>query len=175
MKTEKPIHAFVPPSWNSSPLHRCWICRIRCKFRSQGHCNRNFIYVFSILNKLSSSALQPFDGSRPAQLSLSILSRTVLRSVVANNTSKPQPGGETIHYQINPFIKFVKDHVADRVQDNSKKGLSLKIYNLFIKVITCDVDSSDSAITGNRCFKTDGAHKMIKWTQIIRQKNWRKF
>jgi hypothetical protein len=40
------------------------------------------------------SALQPLDGFWPAQLSLSILSRKVLQSVVASGTSNPQLGGE---------------------------------------------------------------------------------
>jgi hypothetical protein len=40
------------------------------------------------------SALQPLVGFRPAQLSLSILSRKVLQSAVASCTSKPQLGGE---------------------------------------------------------------------------------
>jgi hypothetical protein len=40
------------------------------------------------------SALQPVVGFRPAQLSLSILSRKVLQSAVASETSKPQLGGE---------------------------------------------------------------------------------
>jgi hypothetical protein len=40
------------------------------------------------------SALQPLVGFRPAQLSLSILSRTVLQSAVASGKSNPQLGGE---------------------------------------------------------------------------------
>ena len=58
----------------------------------------------SVLTSSSSSALQPLDGSRPAQLSLSILSGTVLRSVVANNTSNPQPGGEICP---NTFLNYL--------------------------------------------------------------------
>jgi hypothetical protein len=40
------------------------------------------------------SALQPLVGFRPAQLSLSILSRKVLQSAVASGTSNPQLEGE---------------------------------------------------------------------------------
>jgi hypothetical protein len=43
---------------------------------------------------LLQSALQPLVGFRPVQLSLSILSRKVLQSAVANGTSNPQLGGE---------------------------------------------------------------------------------
>jgi len=65
-----------------------------------------------------------------------------------------------MHYQINPFNKFVKGHVADRVQDSCNKGFKFVMCNLFIKLIPCDVDSSDGAVTGKRGFKTDGAHTM---------------
>jgi hypothetical protein len=47
-----------------------------------------------LLLLLLQSALQPLDGFRPAQLSLSILSRKVLQSAVASGTSNPQLGGE---------------------------------------------------------------------------------
>jgi hypothetical protein len=40
-------------------------------------------------------AVQPLVGFRPAQLSLSILSRKVLRSANASGMSNPQLGGET--------------------------------------------------------------------------------
>jgi hypothetical protein len=43
---------------------------------------------------LLQSALQPLVGFRPAQLSLSILSRRVLQSAVASGASNPQLGGE---------------------------------------------------------------------------------
>jgi hypothetical protein len=43
---------------------------------------------------LLQSALKPLVGFRPAQLSLSILSRKVLQSAVASGTSNPQHGGE---------------------------------------------------------------------------------
>jgi hypothetical protein len=43
---------------------------------------------------LLQSALQPLVGFRPAQLSLSILSRKVSQNVVASGTSNPQLGGE---------------------------------------------------------------------------------
>jgi hypothetical protein len=43
---------------------------------------------------LLQSALQPLDGFWPAQLSLSILSRSVLESAVASGMSNPQLGGE---------------------------------------------------------------------------------
>src|SRR5215469_8406005 len=39
-------------------------------------------------------ALQPLKEFWPAQLSLSIHSRSVLRSAVASSASNPQPGGE---------------------------------------------------------------------------------
>jgi hypothetical protein len=43
---------------------------------------------------LLQSALQPLVGFRPAQQSLSILSRKVLQSAVVSGTSNPQLGGE---------------------------------------------------------------------------------
>jgi hypothetical protein len=51
-------------------------------------------FLLIILLLLLQSALQPLVGFRPAQLSLSILSRKVLQSAVASGTSKAQLGGE---------------------------------------------------------------------------------
>jgi hypothetical protein len=45
--------------------------------------------MYLVILLLLQSALQPLVGFRPAQLSLSILSRKVLQSVVASGTSKP--------------------------------------------------------------------------------------
>jgi hypothetical protein len=45
---------------------------------------------------LLQSALQPLVGLRPAQLSLSILSRKVFQSAVASGKSNPQLGGEPV-------------------------------------------------------------------------------
>jgi hypothetical protein len=45
---------------------------------------------------LLQSALQPLGGFGHAQLSLSILSRKVLQSVVASGTSNPKLGGEPV-------------------------------------------------------------------------------
>jgi hypothetical protein len=64
--------------------------------------HRGFIYIFNyllivlflLLLLLFQSALQPLVGFRPAHLSLSILSREVLQSVVASGTSNPQLGVE---------------------------------------------------------------------------------
>jgi hypothetical protein len=53
-----------------------------------------FVYPDVILLLLQ-LALQPLLGFRPAQLSLSILSRKVLQNAVASGTSNPQLGGET--------------------------------------------------------------------------------
>jgi hypothetical protein len=47
-------------------------------------------------NLLLQSALQPLVGFRPAQLSLSILSRKILQGAVANGKSNPQLGGEPV-------------------------------------------------------------------------------
>jgi hypothetical protein len=47
-------------------------------------------YLFLLLQ----SALQPLVGFRPAQLSLSTLSRKLLQSAVASGKSNPQLGGE---------------------------------------------------------------------------------
>jgi hypothetical protein len=52
-------------------------------------------FVFKINILLLQSALQPLAGFRPAQLSLSILSRKVLQTAVASGTSNPQLGGES--------------------------------------------------------------------------------
>jgi Na+/H+ antiporter NhaB len=43
---------------------------------------------------LLQSALQPLVRFRPGQLSIGILSRTVLQSAVASGTSNPHLGGE---------------------------------------------------------------------------------
>jgi hypothetical protein len=51
-------------------------------------------FKMQVASLLLQSALQPFVGFRPAQLSLSILSRKVLLSAVASGTSNPQLGGE---------------------------------------------------------------------------------
>jgi hypothetical protein len=53
------------------------------------HTNKCTNCVSYLLLLLLQSALQPLVGSRPAQLSLSILSRTVLQSAVASGTSNP--------------------------------------------------------------------------------------
>jgi hypothetical protein len=50
-----------------------------------------YIYMYIL-----QSALQPLFGFRPAQPSLSILSRKVLRSAVASGTANPQFGGEPV-------------------------------------------------------------------------------
>jgi hypothetical protein len=54
-------------------------------------------YTFLIISRsviLLQAALQPLVRFRPAQLALSILSRKVLQSAVASDTSNPQLGGE---------------------------------------------------------------------------------
>jgi hypothetical protein len=53
----------------------------------------DFLYLLLLLQ----SALLPLGGFRPAQLSLSILSRKVLQSAVASGTSNPQLGGEIFY------------------------------------------------------------------------------
>jgi hypothetical protein len=52
------------------------------------------INLLLLLLLLLQSALQPLVLFRPAQPSLSILSRKVLQSAVASGTSNPQLGGE---------------------------------------------------------------------------------
>jgi hypothetical protein len=54
------------------------------------------LHVIDLYLLLLQSALQPSVGFRPAQLSLSILSRKVLQSAVASSTSDPQLGGEPV-------------------------------------------------------------------------------
>jgi hypothetical protein len=56
----------------------------------------NFCTLETVTVILLQSALQPLVGVRPAQLSLSILSRKVLLSAVASCTSNPQLGGDVI-------------------------------------------------------------------------------
>jgi hypothetical protein len=51
--------------------------------------NLRYAYTTRTLLLLPQSALQPLVGFRPAQLSLSILSRKVLQSAVASGTSNP--------------------------------------------------------------------------------------
>jgi hypothetical protein len=56
------------------------------------------IWYFRTFRKfllLLQSALKPLVGFRPAQLSLSILSRKVLQSAFGSGTSNPQLGGES--------------------------------------------------------------------------------
>jgi hypothetical protein len=74
-----------------------WILKLRT--RDKSNCFNTFqlpctnqIQNISLL--LLQSALQPLVGFRPAQPSLSILSRKVLLSAVASGTSNPQLGGE---------------------------------------------------------------------------------
>jgi hypothetical protein len=55
-----------------------------------------FLLLLLLLLLLLQSALQPLVGFRPAQLSLSILSRKALLSAVASGTSNPQFGGEPV-------------------------------------------------------------------------------
>jgi hypothetical protein len=50
--------------------------------------------VENLIDLLLQLALQPLVGFRPAQLSLSILSKKVLLSAVASGTSNTQLGGE---------------------------------------------------------------------------------
>jgi hypothetical protein len=50
----------------------------------------------TITTTSSSIGTTTLDGFRPAQLSLSILSRKVLQSAVASGTSNPQLGGEPV-------------------------------------------------------------------------------
>jgi uncharacterized membrane protein YfhO len=50
--------------------------------------------VIIIIIIIIQSALQHLVGFRPAQLSLSILSRKVLQSALASGTSNPQLGGD---------------------------------------------------------------------------------
>jgi hypothetical protein len=68
--------------------------------------NRTLLLLLLLLLLfLLQSALQPFVGFRPAQLSLSILSRKVLQSAVARGTSKLQLGGEPVifrAFQLSP-------------------------------------------------------------------------
>jgi hypothetical protein len=54
----------------------------------------NLLPAFQVSILLLQSALQPLVGFRPAQLSLSILSRKVLQIALASGTSNPQLGGE---------------------------------------------------------------------------------
>jgi hypothetical protein len=51
------------------------------------------LYILLSQHNLLQSALQPLVGFRPAQPSLSILSRKVLQSAVASGTSNPQLRG----------------------------------------------------------------------------------
>jgi hypothetical protein len=68
--------------------------------RKQATAQKILMFIYPIYNHnrrnillLLQSALQPLVGFRPAQLSLSILSRKVLQSAVPSGTSNPQLGG----------------------------------------------------------------------------------
>jgi hypothetical protein len=60
------------------------------------------IIIIIIIIIIIQSALQPLAGFRPAQLSLSILSRKVLQSAVASGTSNPQLGLGFRAFQLSP-------------------------------------------------------------------------
>jgi hypothetical protein len=66
-------------------------------------CTNKCTYLFIYL--LLQSALQPLVGFRPAHLSLSILSRKVLQSVVASGTSNPPTLRIYIYYNIKLYYK----------------------------------------------------------------------
>jgi hypothetical protein len=55
---------------------------------------RKVVFILEVIRLLLQSALQPLVGFRPAQLSLSIVSRKVLQSAVASGTSNSQLGRE---------------------------------------------------------------------------------
>jgi hypothetical protein len=56
--------------------------------------NNDECILILVISSSSSIGTTTLVGFRPAQLSLSILSRKVLQSAVASGTSNPQLGGE---------------------------------------------------------------------------------
>jgi hypothetical protein len=79
-----------------------WLCTLLDTFRLYLSFTATLTYdpiyvtcfVIIIIIIIIQSALQPLGGFRPAQLSLSILSRKVLQSAIASGMSNPQLGGE---------------------------------------------------------------------------------
>jgi hypothetical protein len=69
---------------------------------------------------LLQSALQPLGGFRPAQLSLSILSRKVLKSAVASGTSNTQPGEPGI-YSVPTFATRGPQRLKRRLRTQQRK------------------------------------------------------
>jgi hypothetical protein len=56
----------------------------------------SFDFIYTSSSSSSSIGTTTLGGFRPAQLSLIILSRKVLKCAVANGTSNPQLGGEPV-------------------------------------------------------------------------------
>jgi hypothetical protein len=70
-------------------------CDETCKYIE--HVAVNYLFFFFFLSSSSSSiGTTTLVGFRPAQLSLSILSRKVLQSAIASGTPNPQLGGEPV-------------------------------------------------------------------------------
>jgi hypothetical protein len=66
-------------------------------------CISNSTQLLNMMNSSSSIGTTTLVGFRPAQLSLSILSRKVLQSAVASSTSNPQLGGEPVILERSNF------------------------------------------------------------------------
>jgi hypothetical protein len=72
------------------------------------------ISIILVYLLLLQSALQPLVGFRPAQLSLSILSRKVLLSAVVSGTSNPQLGEEPGIQSVPTFATRGPQHLKRR-------------------------------------------------------------
>jgi hypothetical protein len=84
----------VAETTETSVNSNVWKALLLCSHRAYWIINcLLYIYIYIPTYLLLQSALQPLVGFRPAQLSLSILSRKVLQSAVPSGTSNPQLGG----------------------------------------------------------------------------------
>jgi hypothetical protein len=86
--------------WSTWPFFKEYLYHFYCLFiryvsvlKTSRLLALNMFYSSSSSSSISTKTLV---GFRPAQLSLSILSRKVLQNAVFNGTSSPQIGGETV-------------------------------------------------------------------------------
>jgi hypothetical protein len=103
MHANEQFHLFLA----SRSTEPCLIAEASRLTAQLGHEPKGVVVIILLLQ----SALQPLGGFRPAQLSLSILSRKVLQSAVASGTSNPQLGGES-RYNLTQKIKTAQRNLS---------------------------------------------------------------
>jgi hypothetical protein len=68
--------------------------------------------LFILWSSSSSIGTTTLVGFRPAQMSLSILSRKVLQSAVASGTSNPQLGGDFVLWCVAKFCRCLQGRIG---------------------------------------------------------------